>query len=240
MKINKKKISILALSIIFLVVTVIICYKLFPLLFSLKNPESQENFKNYIEAMGWRGWFTFLIIQILQIFIAFIPGEIVEILSGILYGATGGLFICLLGAAIGAILIYYTVKLFAHKYTIKLKEKLKTYSFLNNPKKIHIYLFIIFFVPGIPKDIFVYLVPFLPIKFYSFLLISSIARIPSILSSTIVGNSFIEGNYLLSIIVFSVFLVIGILGILFNDKLMNLFRKHNKEELNNPSNNVEN
>ena len=239
MKNNKKKVLIIILSILLLVLTAFICYKLIPLLASLKEPENQERFKNYIEQMGWKGWFAILVIQVLQIFIAFIPGEIVEILSGILYGPLGGLFICLLGTTLGSLLIYYTVKMFASKSIPKLKEKLKTYSFLNNPKKIHIYLFIIFLVPGIPKDIFIYLVPFLPIKFIDYLTISSIARIPSILSSTIVGDSFMKGNYLTSIIVFSTFFILGTLGILFKDKLMGLFRKHHKEELNN-SNNLEN
>lgn len=238
MKNNKKKILIIILSILFFSIISFACYKLFPLLFSLKDPANQEKFKTYIKNMSWKGWLTILLIQILQVFIAFIPGEIVEIISGMLYGAVGGLFICLLGIFLGSLLIFYTIKIFANKSIPKLKEKLKTYNFLNNPKKIHIYLFVIFLIPGIPKDIFIYLIPFLPIKFIDYLIISSIARIPSILSSTIVGKSFIDGNYLTSIIVFSVFFSLGIIGILFRDKLISLFKKHNKEELNN--NNLEN
>lgn len=237
---KNKRILVTLLSVIFLLLIVYICYKLIPLLASLKNTEKQQQFKNYIQSMGWKGWITVLSIQILQIFIAFIPGEIVEILSGMIYGTLGGLFICLLGILIGSVLIYYTVKLFANKAIPKLQEKLKTYSFLNNPKKIHLYFFIIFLIPGTPKDIFIYLVPFLPIQLSSFIIISLIARIPSILSSTIIGNSLMKGNYLLSIIIFAVFALIGIIAILFNDKIMNLFKKHPIKELNNTQDNVEN
>lgn len=229
MKDSKKKIFIITLSIIAAISTGYICYKLIPLLFALKDPHTQVKFKNYIESLGWKGWFTVLTIQILQIFIAFIPGEIVELLAGILYGSLGGLLLCLLGIVIGSVLIYYTMKFLANKYIIKYKEKLKTYSFLNNPKKIIIYLFVLFLIPGIPKDIFIYLAPFLPIKFINFLIVSSIARIPSILSSTIVGDSLVEGNYLTSIIIFSIFAILGVLGILFNDKIISLFSKKNKK-----------
>ena len=193
---------------------------------------------NYIESLGWKGWLTILAIQISQIFIAFIPGEVVEVLSGILYGALGGLFICLLGIFIGSLLIFATVKLFANKNLNAYKDKLKTYSFLNNPKKIHIYLFILFLIPGIPKDIFIYLAPFLPIKFTSFLIISLIARIPTILSSTIIGTSLVSGNYLISIIVFVIFGTLGLLGIIFNEKIINLFARRNKKE--NINNTIEN
>lgn len=225
---NNKKFLIITLSIFLVILTIYICYKLFPLLTALKEPESQEKFKNHIQNLGWKGWFTVLTIQVLQIFIAIIPGEIVEILSGVLYGALGGLFICLVGLIIGSTSIYFTVKFFANKYILKYKEKLKNYSFLNNPKKINIYIFILFLIPGLPKDIFIYLIPFLPIKFATFLLISSIARIPSILSSTIVGGSLIKGNYITSVIVFIIFLVLGVLGILFNDKIISLFSKKDK------------
>lgn len=230
---KKKNFLLISLLIIFLVIVIYVCYKLLPLIISLKEEENQQRFKNYIERLGWKGWLTVLAIQVLQIFIAFIPGEIVELLSGILYGALGGLIICLLGIIIGSILIYYTMKLFANKHIVKYKEKLKNYSFLNNPKKINIYLFLLFLIPGLPKDIFIYLAPFLPIKFITFLIVSTIARIPSILSSTIVGGALIEGNYLTSIIIFSIFLILGIIGILFNDKIISLFSKNNKKINNN-------
>lgn len=229
MRNGKKKIAIILLLSVFLILIAYTCYRIIPMFISLKDPINQQKFKSFIENLGWKGWFAVLLIQVLQIFIAFIPGEIVELLAGILYGSLGGLLVCLLGVIVGSILIYYSVKLFANKYITKYKDKLKTYSFLNNPKKINTYFFILFIIPGIPKDIFIYLVPFLPIKFISFLIISSIARIPSILSSTIVGNSLIDGNYLTSIIIFTIFGILGILGILFNDKLVLFFSKKNKK-----------
>ena len=228
MKKRKKSLQFIILIITFISLIACICYKLIPLFISLKSPSKQENFKKYIKNLGWKGWIVVLVIQILQIFIAFIPGEIIELLSGILYGPLGGLFLCLTGLMIGSTLIYFTVKLFASKQVSKYKEKLKTYNFLNNPKKINIYLFILFLIPGIPKDIFIYLIPFLPIKFLSFLIISLLARIPSILSSTIIGSSLIEGNYSASLLTFFIFSILGIVGILLNNKIIALFSNKNK------------
>ena len=233
MKNKKKTIALICIATLIIAIIIYACIKLIPLLVSLNNTSNQETFKQKIQDLGWKGWLLVLIIQILQVFIAFIPGEIVEILSGILYGTFGGLLICLSGIVIASILIYYTVKLFASKYIVKYKEKLKTYSFLNSPEKIHLYFFLLFLIPGIPKDIFIYLVPFLPIKLSTFLIVSTFARIPSILSSTIVGNSLMKGNYIISIIVFSVFALIGIFAILFHDKILSLFRKDHSKELNN-------
>lgn len=230
MKKSKKSILLIILGIFSTLLILFFCYKSIPFMRSLKDPVNQHKFEKYISNLGWKGYLALLAIQIMQIFIAFIPGEIVEILSGMLYGYLGGLFICLFGILIGSLLIYFFMKFIANNYILKYKEKFKTYSFLNNPKKIHTYLFILFLIPGIPKDIFIYFAPFLPIKFSDFLIISLIARIPSILSSTVIGDSFISGNYITSIIIFLVFGVFGILGIVFNDKIVNLFSKHNKSE----------
>lgn len=233
---TKRNIFIFFLSISLLIIISYFLYKSLPLLSSLKNSETQKKLENYITAQGWKGWGILLLIQVLQIFIAFLPGEVVEIVAGLLYGPIGGLFICLLGILIGSLLIYYTIKLFAKNNLNKYKSKLQTYSFLNNPKKVHFYLFILFLLPGIPKDIFIYIAPFLPIEFTSFLIISLFARIPSILSSTIIGNSLMEGNYLTSIIIFVVFAIIGIIAILFKEKLFYLFKKHEDKSTNNIEN----
>ena len=112
---------------------------------------------------------------------------------------------------------------------IKLQEKLKQYDFLNNKKKVAIYLFIIYLIPGIPKDIITYLVPFLPIGFLPFIAVTSIARIPSIISSTYSSASFLDNNYVMAIIVVAIFTILGLLGFIYREKILALIRKNNKE-----------
>ena len=154
---------------------IFVCIKLIPFIDSLQDENTRLQFEAYINELGFKGFLLFLTIQILQIVIAFIPGEIVELLAGILYGPWLGLLVCLLGNFIASFAIYHIVKLFAHKYTNKFQEELKLYSFLNNKKKISLYLFIIYLIPGIPKDIITYIAPFLPTNFINFIIITSIA-----------------------------------------------------------------
>lgn len=232
MKENKLKKRILMILFIAIVLAVIIfgCIKLLPFVFSLQDESNRIAFENYINNLGFWGILLVLTIQILQVFIAFIPGEIIELLAGLLYGTWGGLFICLVGNFIGSLLIYLIVKTFASKYMIKLKEKLSTYSFLNNKKKVALYLFIIYLIPGIPKDIITYLVPFLPINFYIFILVTSIARIPSIISSTYSSNSFLNNNYTMAIIIVIIFAILAIVGFIFKDKILAMLKKNDEKE----------
>jgi len=229
-RVTKKAVVLTILSTILIALTIYACIKLFPFIISLNNEENLSAFKEYVDDLGFKGVLLFLLIQILQVFIAIIPGEIVELLAGLLYGTWGGLVLCLIGNAIASFLIYLTVRLFAKNYTIKVQEKLKNYSFLNNKKKVAFYLFLIYLIPGIPKDIITYLVPFLPIGFVPFILVTSIARIPSIISSTYSSYSILEQNYLIAIIVIITFTILAILGFIFKDKIMNLIRKNSEKE----------
>ncbi len=67
-----------------------------------------------------------------------------------------------------------------------------------------ILVFLLFCIPGTPKDILTYIAVLLPINIYRFLVISTIARIPSVISSTIVGSSLLTGNLIFSIGVYAV------------------------------------
>ena len=88
---------------LFLVVAVLLTIWAFPKVMELKDPAVREMYKNEVENMGISGWFIMLGIQAAQVVFAIIPGEPVEVLSGLLFGAIPGLILCLLGIFIGAI-----------------------------------------------------------------------------------------------------------------------------------------
>ncbi len=230
---NKKKIYInIIVATVMLILTTIICIKLFPFILSLTNEVTRKKFENYITSLGFKGILLVLLIQILQVFIAIIPGEFVELLAGFLYGTWGGLIICLVGNLIASLLIFTTVKFFAKNHLHKFQDKLSQYSFLNNKKKVALYLFIIFLIPGLPKDIFTYLVPFLPINFWTFILVTSIARIPSIISSTYSSYSILNSNCTVGIIILIAFTILAILGIIYKDKILAFLKKNNEKQEN--------
>ena len=229
-RLNKKAVVLTIISIVLIAFIAYSCIKLFPLIMSLQNEKNLIEFKEYVQNLKLNGILLFLIIQILQIFIAIIPGELVELLAGLLYGTWGGLILCLIGNAIASFLIYLVVRLFAKSFTIKFQEKLATYNFLNNKKKILLYLFLIYLIPGLPKDILTYLVPFLPVSYTQFIIVTSIARIPSIISSTYSSYSILEQNYLIAIIVIALFSIIAIVGFIFRDNIISFIKKDSEKD----------
>ena len=151
-----------------------------------------------------------------QVVFVFLPGEVIEIAAGFSYGTFEGLIICLLGTIIGTVIIYSFLNKYGIKFINKFYDtsKINQIKFLKKEKHLEIIIFIIFFIPGTPKDLITYLAPFTRLKLTTFLAISAIARIPSIITSTISGSALSNQNYQLTIWVFIITGIISILGLL--------------------------
>lgn len=224
--INIIKISIICLLII-AAITLIIIY--LPNIYKLIDKDNQDNLINKIRSKGIKGWFIFLLIQILQVVISFIPGEPVEVIGGVIYGAFGGLLTCMLGCLIGSMIVYF-LSLKIGKSFIKLFVKEKDFNevkFLKNEKRVEELVFIFYFIPGTPKDIVTYLAPYTKIKPLKFFIISTFARIPSIITSTWAGSSISKNNWGLTIGVFLGTFLIALLGLLIRQKIFN--KKENQQ-----------
>ncbi|MBQ8413900.1 MAG: TVP38/TMEM64 family protein [Clostridia bacterium] len=217
--------------IIFLLLMVALTILLWPYIKELSTEEGREQFKAWVDGLGFGGWLVTLGIQLLQIFVALIPGEPVELMLGFVWGPWLGTFTCLLGIFIGTATIYFLVGKLGMRFVRKVvgTDDLTKYKFLSDKNKVEITVFILFFIPGTPKDALTYIAPFAPIHPVKYLLIATFARIPSIITSTILGDSVAEENYLLAIIVFVITAIISVLGIVLGNKYVEKRQKKAKE-----------
>lgn len=163
---------------------------------------------------GFESYIIFIGIQILQVIFAFIPGEAVEFAAGYVFGAFWGTVLCLIGVAIATALVFGLTRLLGRKFTeIMLDKKdLKKLKFLNDEKNLEWIFAILYFIIGTPKDVITYFAGITKIKFGVFMVISTLCRIPSVLTSAIAGQALGEENYILSIIIFAVSAVVALAG----------------------------
>lgn len=201
-----------------------------PYIKELGTEEGREAFGAWVDGLGFGGWLVTLGIQLLQIFVAFIPGEPVELLLGYLWGPWLGMLTCLIGIFIGTLTIFLLVRRLGMRFVRKIvgTDDLTKYKFLQNKNKVELTVFVLFFIPGTPKDALTYIAPIAPISPIKYLLIATLARIPSIITSTLLGDSIADGDYLLAVIVFVVTAVISVLGIIFSNKFVK--NKQNDKE----------
>ena len=177
---------------------------------------SQEGFRDYIRSFGAAGPLVMLGLQILQVFIALIPGEFVESAAGFILGPWLGTAVCYVGVAIASALIFSLTR----RHGVKLvevfvsREKINELRFLNTEQKRNTLIFLLFFIPGTPKDLLTYFVGLTDMKLGAFLLLSLVARIPSVISSTFGGHLLGEERYTGAIILYGITGLVSLAGLL--------------------------
>ena len=208
-KLLKKKriIGLISAATVLIALVVLTIFLGGPIVAAIRNKAS---FREWMQGTGFLKYPLMIGIMALQVIIAFIPGEPIEIVAGYVFGAWGGLILCLLGCALGSTLIILMVRKFGMKFVSLFIERnqVENLRFFKDPKKRDATLFLVFLTPGTPKDILTYLAGLTTVPLGKFLIITSIARIPSILSSTMGGNMLEKQEYKYAVIVFAVTLVL--------------------------------
>ena len=175
---------------------------------------SQDDFRDYIRSFGALGWLVLLGLQILQVFVALIPGEIVETAAGYAFGPWLGTAICYLGICMASVLIFTLTRRYGVKWVevFVSREKINELRFLNTEQKRNNLIFLLFFIPGTPKDLLTYFVGLTDIRLRTFLLLSMVARIPSMVSSTFGGHLLGQEHYTGAVILYGVTGLLSLLG----------------------------
>lgn len=185
------------------------------------------NFQNLIQSYGNKGVLVALGIQTLQVIVSPIHGGVIELGLGLCFGWFWGTVICLVGVAIGTAVIMFFVK----KWGIKIVElfvstdKINELKFIKGENKLERFVFLIYLIPGTPKDPLIFFFGLTKINITNFIIISTLARLPCMVTSTMSGKFLADKNYLGVIILFAVMGVLAILGIYAYKKILEKLRK---------------
>ena len=218
---GQKIAAIASVAVFFLVLALLAVFVGGPIIKTLGDPAS---FRTWVEARGVWGRVLFVGIMVMQVIIAFIPAEPLEIAAGYAFGAVWGTLLVWLGLVLGTMIVF----LFVRKIGVKAvevffpREKIDSVKYLNNEKALNAAAFTLFLIPGTPKDLLTYVAGLTKIRLLPWVLLTSLARIPSVLTSTISGNALGLQKYGLAIGVFAATALVSGAGIL-------LYRRHHKK-----------
>ena len=215
---QKKIISVIVL-VLFLGFSALVAWFIGKPMISLVS--EPEKFRDWVESRGILGRLIFIGMMVFQVIIALVPGEPLEIGAGYAFGAVEGTLLCVAGVTIGSLLVFGLVR----RFGIRLVEvffdtgKIKQLKFLQNEKRLDLITFIVFFLPGTPKDLLTYFVGLTDIKLSKFIFIVSLARMPSIITSTVGGSALGTKRYELAAIVFGGTVIISLLGLFIYNRI---------------------
>ncbi len=198
-----------------LLASIVITVALWPYIMQFTTEEGLDELLDTVREAGPVAVGILLILQLLQIIIAFIPGEVVQIVAGVLYGPYVGSAIILVGAFLSTVVIYYVVRKLGRPFVMKMvpKETEDKLAFITQTNRIDIIVFVLFLIPALPKDFITYLVALTSIKPSRFFILSTAGRAPGVFVSSFIGSSIAEGEWVLFVII--VVIAVLILAIFF-------------------------
>ena len=183
--------------------------------------------QEWVESFGTWGPLVFLGVQVVQVVVFAIPGEVVQVAAGYLFGTWMGLAWCMLGALIGSAIAFMMAKWLGRPFVERITsaKNAERLEHIVNHRKGMFTIFVLYLIPGIPKDILCYMCGLTPMKLWRFLIVSMVARLPAMLLSTWIGRTIADKNYVLMIFLASVAVVGFILGLVFRKRIEAWFQR---------------
>lgn len=219
---KKQRLILLALIVLALIaISLGFWHFLKPLASSAEHP---DQVRAWAARQGWSGYFIIIGMTMVQVLIAVIPAGPVELAAGFAYGPVVGTLLCTIGFIFSSSIAFILVKTFGEKVVLFFfgQNKLNNVHFLQREDRLTPLTFLIFMIPGTPKDLLTYVLGLTPMTVSTFLIVSNLARIPATFVSTYAGEALLQKDYGQVVIIFLIVAVLSGIGYL-------IYRKINKK-----------
>jgi uncharacterized membrane protein YdjX (TVP38/TMEM64 family) len=157
--------------------------------------------KDFILSFGVYSPLVFILLQVVQVIVAPIPGGATEFLGGYLFGIKAGFIYSMIGLTLGSWAAFSIARMF-EKWAIEKfvsAQTIRKFDYLVEHEGV-IISFLLFLIPGFPKDALCYILGLTPMHLGIFLVISTIGRAPGTLIATLQGAKVSQEQYKLFLI----------------------------------------
>ena len=167
----------------------------------------------------------FIALQALQVIIAPIPGEVTSILGGYLFGEGLGFIYSTLGLTVGSVAAFGVGRWLGAHYvrTLVSQETWDKLGFIVEAEGV-ILCFIIYLIPGLPKDMVCYLFGISPMPLWVFTLVSTLGRMPGTWVLSTQGAHTATGDYLQVILLTAIAVAVAVPLYYYRNRIVSWFR----------------
>jgi len=181
---------------------------------------NSDKFSKFLQSLGPYSPAVFVLFQILQVVAAPIPGELTGVAGGYVYGETLGFMLSTLGLTIGSWIAFELASILGRPFVERFvrQEVLHKFDFLTTDTGAMI-CFLLFLIPGFPKDYLCYLLGLSRMKLSTFLIVTIVGRIPGTYLLSMQGAKFRSEEYYEFVIIAVASALLLLLAYLYRDKI---------------------
>lgn len=175
----------------------------------------REAIRAWIRGRGAAGWLAFLGLQFLQVAIFVIPGEVVQVAGGYAFGLWGGAGLSSLGILAGSLFNFGIGRLLGRPFVESVfpKERVESLERIASSGRGAAGFFLLFAIPGIPKDALCYVAGMSRLGPWAFVAVSFVGRLPGILGSSFMGHATFAGDWIAAAAVLGLASILFALGL---------------------------
>ena len=187
---------------------------------------NKEKMTDFLNSLGPLSSIGFIFLQAAQVIISPIPGEVTGLIGGFLYGKFLGIVLSTIGLTIGSWAAFILSRSFGRPFAEKFvkKETMARYDYLLHHKGAFL-VFLLFLIPGFPKDYLCYILGLGHLTTKEFLIISTIGRFMGTVLLTLGGNYIRHHQYYRFFLLSGIAIVFILLSMVYRDKIEKLFRR---------------
>jgi uncharacterized membrane protein YdjX (TVP38/TMEM64 family) len=180
---------------------------------------------SFLGSLGPVSFLGFIFLQTLQVVAAPIPGEVTGFIGGYVYGPVLGILLSTVGLTLGSWGAFTLSRIFGRPFVERFvrKETLDKYDYLLHHKGAFL-VFLLFLIPGMPKDLLCYILGLGHLSTKEFLVISTVGRFLGTVLITLGGSYVRHHQYYRFFVLFGTGVVIIFFSMVYKEKLNRLFR----------------
>jgi uncharacterized membrane protein YdjX (TVP38/TMEM64 family) len=167
-----------------------------------KREEIKEKIARRLLALGPYSSAVFILIQVVQVVISPIPGDVIGMVAGYVYGKAFGFVLSVIGVAFGSWVAFELARILGRPFTQRFvkREILEKFDFVTTEMGVAV-CFLLFLIPYFPKDSLCYVLGLSRMGLGTFLIMSTIGRMPGIYMQVVVGASIQKQEYAQTIVI---------------------------------------
>jgi len=191
----------------------------------------KEKISRIFRAAGDWAPVVYILLEVVQVLTMFWPVPL-EIAGGFLFGLPVGMLYSMVGLTLGAVVAFLLGRWLEKTYLRRIVDPVKLKRFRTLMKREGaLAAFLIFLIPGVPKDFVSYALGFTPLSLKFFVVAAAIFRLPSTFLLTLQGAEAAKGNYWVSLGLLGCNYLLAVLIYRYREYLYQWIKAWNLEEL---------
>ncbi len=185
----------------------------------------RQRIEAFIHSLGPLGFIGFILLQALQVVAAPVPGEVTGLIGGFLYGPVLGTILSTIGLTIGSFIAFTLSRTFGRPFVERFVDRDVMYRFdyLLHHKGAFL-IFLLFLIPGVPKDYLCYILGLGNLSTLEFLIIGGTGRLFGTILLTLGGDFLRNQQYMRFSALFAVAIIVVLIAIIYKGKIERLLR----------------